>query len=282
MLVIVGNADGLRTRKNWLDLVSSIAHAAEDFLLGCDGFGGGELPPGNALLPLNDLKFPGSQAGVKMGADLGMSDLAHTSAQSVPDQGTFIHNRFAFEVLIAGEGERFSHSLKRIDWLLVKLGPFPRCTDYSLGLVSKIGRQLPMRGHHFSRRMDLFTVAGRVGGDFGGLFSCAARASEVFTNLLAARTGCVEILLRVSLDLWGAASSSRNLITELAQFVGQLGLIDGRGELLRGEEAVRLNGAGLAVVALRDIENDSGSVQLWRDLAIDRAGCIVLKLGGDK
>src|SRR5208337_2017266 len=121
-----------------------------------------------------------------------------------------------------------------------------------------------------------------VGGDFGGLFSCAARASEVFTNLLAARTGCVEILLRVSLDLWGAASSSRNLITELAQFVGQLGLIDGRGELLRGEEAVRLNGAGLAVVALRDIENDSVSVQLWRDIAIDRAGCIVLKLGGDK
>ncbi len=43
-----------------------------------------------------------------------------------------------------------------------------------------------------------------------------------------------------------------------------------------------LNSAGLAIVALSDIENDCVGVQLWRDIAIDRAGGIVLKLGGDK
>jgi len=80
MLVLIGNADGLGTRKNWLDLILSIAHTAEDFLLGGDGSGGGELTTRNTLLPINDLKFPGSQAGVKMGADLVMSDLAHASA----------------------------------------------------------------------------------------------------------------------------------------------------------------------------------------------------------
>ena len=38
----------------------------------------------------------------------------------------------------------------------------------------------------------------------------------------------------------------------------------------------------MAIVALRDIENDRVSMQLWRDIAIDRTGCIVLKFGGDK
>ena len=59
-------------------------------------------------------------------------------------------------------------------------------------------------------------------------------------------------------------------------------MIDGRGKLLRGEEAVRLNRAGLAIVSLSDIENDRVRMQLWRDIAIDGAGGIVLELGGDK
>src|SRR5271157_4165252 len=101
MLVLVGNADGLGTRKNWLELVLSIAHTAKDFLLGGDGFGGGELPARNALRAFDDLKFSGSQTRVKMSSDLGMSDLAHTSAQPVADQGAFIDNRLALEVFVA-------------------------------------------------------------------------------------------------------------------------------------------------------------------------------------
>jgi hypothetical protein len=52
--------------------------------------------------------------------------------------------------------------------------------------------------------------------------------------------------------------------------------------LLGGEEALRLDCPRLAIVAFRDIENDCVSVQLWRDIPIDRAGCIVLKFGDDK
>ena len=40
-----------------------------------DGFGSGELTARNALIPLDDLKFAGCQAGVKIGADLGMGNL---------------------------------------------------------------------------------------------------------------------------------------------------------------------------------------------------------------
>jgi hypothetical protein len=216
MLVLIGNADGLGTRKNWLDLILSIAHTAEDFLLGGDSFGGGELSARNALRAFDDLKFPGSQAGVKMGADLVMSDLAHTTAQPVADQGAFVYNRLALEVLVAGKGEGFPDTVKRVHGLSLMLEPLMGCPDNSLGLVSKVCRQLSVRSHYLGWRMDLFTVAGRVRSDLGGFLSSAARAFEVFTNLLAARTGCVEIFLCVSLDLGRTAPSGPNFVAELA------------------------------------------------------------------
>ena len=45
---------------------------------------------------------------------------------------------------------------------------------------------------------------------------------------------------------------------------------------------MRLDCARLAIVALRDIENDRVSMQLWRDIPVDRTGGIVLELGGDE
>ena len=68
----------------------------------------------------------------------------------------------------------------------------------------------------------------------------------------------------------------------MAKAVSQFRLIYGGGELLRGEEALRLNGAGLAVVAFGHVEDDGMGMELRRDIAIDRAGRVVLKLGGNK
>src|ERR1700720_4548268 len=113
-------------------------------------------------------------------------------------------------------------------------------------------------------------------------WAMAARAFEVLTNLLAARTGCVEVFLPIPFDPGRPPPARRNLVSELAQFVGEFGLINGGGELLRGEDALRLDGARLAVVALGDLENNRMRVQLGRDIAVDWAGCIVLKLGGYK
>ena len=254
--MLIGKGDGLRTRKNRLDIVLSLTDSADNFMFRLDGFGGGELTAGNALRALDDLKFSGGQAGVKIGADLGMGDLAHPATEPVADQRTFIHNRLALEVLVAGKGERFSNTVKRVDRFLLMLRPFPRCAYNSVGLVPKVCRQLPMRGHHLSRRMDLLAVTRRVRSDLGSFLPRAARAFEVFTNLLASGTGCVEVFLRVALDLRRAAPPCRDFVTELAQTVGQLGLIDRRGKLLRGEEALRLDGARLAVVALGNVEND--------------------------
>ena len=59
-------------------------------------------------------------------------------------------------------------------------------------------------------------------------------------------------------------------------------MIDGRGELLRSEKALRLDGTGLAVLALGHIEDDGMGMELWRDIAIHRASRVVLELGGDE
>src|SRR5579871_2087146 len=130
--------------------------------------------------------------------------------------------------------------------------------------------------------MDLLAIASRVRCDLGSFLAGAACTFEIFTNLLAPGTGCVEVFLGIALDLRSAASPGCDLVTKLAYSVGQFGLIDGRGKLLRGKEAVRLNRPWLAVAPFGDVENHHVRVQLWRDIAIDRAGGIVLKLGGDK
>src|SRR5580692_8469971 len=130
--------------------------------------------------------------------------------------------------------------------------------------------------------MDLLAVPRRVRSDLGSFFSRAPGAFKVLTNLLAPGTGSVEIFLCVSLDLRSTAPPCRNFVTKLSEAVSQLGLIDRRGKLLGGEEALRLDRARLAAFALGDVENDRVCVQLWGDVAIDGAGCIVFELGGDK
>src|SRR5208337_2795341 len=83
--VLVGSGDGLRTRQNRLNMVLSLTDSADNFMFRLDGFRGGELTAWNALRTLDYLKFSGSHAGVEMGADLGMGDLAHAAPEPVAD-----------------------------------------------------------------------------------------------------------------------------------------------------------------------------------------------------
>ena len=123
------------------------------------------------------------------------------------------------------------------------LKSLPRGADDRFGLVAEVGSELAMRRHDFAGRMDFFAVARGVRGDLGSLLPGAAGALQILANLLAARARCVKVLLRVALDLRRAAAANGDLVTKLAKPVGQLRLIDGGGELLRCEEALRLDGA---------------------------------------
>jgi len=63
-------------------------------------------------------------------------------------------------------------------------------------------------------------------------------------------------------------------------------LIDGGGKLLRCKEALRLNGAGLAIIAPRiafcHVEDDGVCVKLRCNVTMERAGYVVLEFGGDE
>ena len=59
-------------------------------------------------------------------------------------------------------------------------------------------------------------------------------------------------------------------------------MIDGGGELLRSEKALRLDGARLAVLALGHIEDDRMGMELRRNIAIHRASGVMLEFGGDE
>jgi hypothetical protein len=87
-------------------------------------------------------------------------------------------------------------------------------------------------------------------GNLCRFLSIAAGSIKILTYLLAARTGCVEVLLGVALDLRGAASSSGDFVAELAKPVGQLRLVDGSSELLRLKESALLKCAELATTNL--------------------------------
>ena len=88
--------------------------------------------------------------------------------------------------------------------------------------------------------MNFFAVARGVRRDFRGFLPRPTGAFEILPNLLAPGTGCIEVFLRVALNLRGTAPACCNFVTELAQFVGQLGLIYCCGKLLRGEKALWL------------------------------------------
>ena len=225
---------------------------------------------------------PDGKTGVKVAAYLGISHLAHAAAEPVADQCPFIDDSLALEVLVAGKSQRLAHAVEGVDGFLLMLKPLTRGANDGFGLVAEVGGELAMRRHDIGWRMNLFAVARGVRGDLGRLFSGAPGPLQILTNLLAARAGCVKVLLRVALDFRSAAAANGDLVTELAKPVSQLRLIDGGGKLLRCEKALRLDGAGLAVVALGDIEDDGMGMKLRRNVTIDRAGGVMLEFGSNE
>ena len=260
-------------------MITPVVGSTHNLILGLDGLGSSKLASRLALGTLDDLKFTGREAGIQVAAHLGVGDFSHAATETVADQGTLIYHGFALEVFVAGESNRLASAINRVDGLLLVLKSLVSSTNDGLGLVAEVGGELAMCRHDFAGRVNLLAVAGGVRSNLCGLGPCAPGALQIRANLLAARAGCVEVFLGVTFDLRRAAAASRDLVTELAKPVGQLRLIDGSRELLRGKKALRLDGAGLAIVAFGYIEDYGVGVELRSDVAVDRAGSIVLKLG---
>jgi hypothetical protein len=86
-------------------------------------------------------------------------------------------------------------------------------------------------------------------GDLGSFMALETTPLDRLEYLLTAGTRSVEIFLCVALDFWRSTASWLDLVAQLAQPVGELRLIDSRGELLAGEESTFLQGARRAVLA---------------------------------
>src|SRR5665213_979360 len=108
-----------------------------------------------------------------------------------------------------------------------------------------------------------------MGCDLCGLVPTKAALLHALAYLLAPLTGGVKILLCVSLDLRRTTAASFDFVAEIAKTVGQLGLIDGGGKLLRIEQTALLQRARLAVWPLGDVEDHGMGVKLRRRVAVD-------------
>ena len=100
--------------------------------------------------------------------------------------------------------------------------------------------------------------------------------------LLRTKTRRIEVGLRVPFDFGSTALPCFYFVAKIAELVHQCRLVDRCGEVLGLEEAALLESAGRAVRPLRHIEDDGVGVELGRGVAVDRAGRVVLELGGDE
>ena len=157
-----------------------------------------------------------------------------------------------------------------------------RHPDHRFGLVAVLGGEFPVSCHGLAEGVNLLVIARGVRGDLGGLFAIAASSFKIFPNLLTPRARRIEILLRIAFNLRCAAPSGGDFIAEMPKTIRQFGLVDGRSEMLRGKEALRLQCAVLAILSLGDIEDHSVRVELWSGVAVYRTGGVVLKFGGCK
>src|SRR3981189_1572965 len=95
--------------------------------------------------------------------------------------------------------------------------PLPCGVDNSIPLVPEVCGKPPMRGHHLSGGMNLLPVTGGVRGNFGCLPTSAAGTLQILANLLTARAGSVQVLLRVALDLWRSAPPNGDFVAKFFQ-----------------------------------------------------------------
>src|SRR5579875_2513204 len=154
--------------------------------------------------------------------------------------------------------------------------------DHPVGLMTKLCGQLAMGSHGLAHGNCLLAVACRMRGNLRCLMSLKAASFQISPNLLAARAGGIEILLRVSLDFRSPAPARCDLVSKRAEPVGELRLVDRRGKLLGLKQSPLLQSARLAILALGDVEDHGVGMKLRSRIAIDGTGSVMLELGDYK
>ena len=116
---------------------------------------------------------------------------------------------------------------------------------------------------------------------------CRARAFspdllQVILDLFSSRTGCIEVFLRVALDLGLTVLAAFDLIAQPLQAHGKLGTVDTGRILLRLEKTPLLQCPRLALLTFGQIENDSMRMKLRCGIPIHRTSSVMLEGGGNE
>ncbi len=120
-----------------------------------------------------------------------------------------------------------------------------------------------------------------------GSHLCCARTlstdlMQVFFDLHTARTRCLQILLRITLNLRLPVPAAFDLIAQALQPHCKLGPVHSCRILLRLEETALLQCARLPIVPLGHIENDRVSMKLRSSIAIHWTSGVMLEGSGDE
>src|SRR5260370_33907444 len=139
---------------------------------------------------------------------------------------------------------------------------------FLLRLIAKSDCDLPMSSHHLRLRQDCLSIEGIVSSDLSCFGTAESTAGDSFHDLLTAWTRCIQIVLRVPLDLGSPALSGFDLVAEPSELMRKVRLINRGCETLRVEEASLLKCSNPSVLAFRHIEDHDVRMQLGTRIPI--------------
>src|SRR5262249_47772976 len=155
-------------------------------------------------------------------------------SQDVP----FVDDGLALLVVVLGIGHggvRVSLAALSSRQRLVDLdrwAAFAGRLDDAPRLIAEAFGEVAMTGLHLVVRLVVLDLARLMRRDFGGPCAMIAASFQVVLDLLAARTGGVEILATVALNLRLSAAAALDVVAQILEPRAEFRTIDGRRKLL--------------------------------------------------
>ncbi len=263
----------------------ALLHLGNDLPLHPHHFSGRDLRSTYRCLRLAKLACP--HPVLKLLPNVRVGNLAHAAIERRFVKRSPVLHGILLEQMVAGIGDGLPcHLLRcpglvgRLGWILFLGEPLRVLAHLGynpVGLMAVLPRQFTMLPLHLCRRLQLLLVSCAVRCDLSRRRTVDALLALVILHLLPAGTRRLQVLPRVAFDLRLAILAALQLVTELLQARCQLRAIDRRAVVLRSIQLMRLDGAGLPVLTLGDVEDHGMGVELRRGVAVDGAGGVVLE-----
>src|SRR5579859_602424 len=166
-------------------------------------------------------------------------------------------------------------------WRIHLKGAFPCLSHYAVSLVPILLRHFQVTLLHLFTGNVQLRVTGSMRRNLGCFRAAQALLFQVLLDLFPSWTRRLDIFSAVAFNLGCAVCARFDLIAQLLQAQSQLGAINRGAVALRTVKLSRLQGAGLAVFALGQIEKDNMRVKLWGGVAVHWPAAVMFKLGGN-